>query len=445
MGFWDEVRKRFRTAPAPEQATSVAAITSNTVEGPMERGRVGKPQAPKYRAWAERSEWIRAAINVRKSQVSQSDWEIVKWDPEGPEPDPGLKNELRAFFQSPNPRNDSWRSFIEPIIEDMLVLDAGVIEKERTLNGKLQGLWPVDGAKIKVNAFWAGEEDIARYFFYRDNPLTPAAAFINGDMVYMMETPATYRVVGLSKLETLQMTIESELNGHMYNHRQVSNAAPDGILDLGTGARPEQVNAFKRYWDNEVSGKGAMAFIGGTKDAQFIDFHRPNREMQFMEWQLYLVRKICAVFGLSPQDIAVSNEINRATADIQAEQTEDVGLRPLLGLIQEYFTQEIVWDPTFGGKNNNLSFRFTRLNLKESLTRAQINERALSRNPWKTVNEARVQDGLPPLTGTQYDQLLAVTPVGIVSLADIPTAREVMDSKSKANEPAPEPAGPAGR
>lgn len=436
MGFWDEVRKRFRTAPAPEQATSVAAITSNTVDGGMERGRVGKPQAPKYRAWAERSEWIRAAINVRKSQVSQSEWEIVKFDPDGPDPDKVLLADLRGFFQKPNPRNDSWRSFIEPVIEDILVLDAGVIEKERTLGDRLIGLWPVDGAKIKVNAFWAGEPDVARYFFYRNDPLTPAAAFLNEDLVYMMESPATYRVVGLSKLETLQMTIESELNGHMYNHRQVSNAAPDGLLDLGQGARPEQVNAFKRYWDAEVAGKGAMAFIGGTKDPSFIDFHRPNREMQFMEWQLYLVRKICAVFGLSPQDIAVTSDINRATADIQAEQTEDVGLRPLLGLLQEYLTQEVVWDRTFGGQQNNLCFRFTRLNLKESLTRAQINERALARIPWKSPNEARRQDGLQPLEGDIYDQLLAITPTGIVSLADIPTAREVMDSKKKA-EPAP--------
>ena len=44
-----------------------------------------------------------------------------------------------------------FRSFIEPIIEDILVLDAGSIEKERTLGGSVAYLHAVDGAKIKVN------------------------------------------------------------------------------------------------------------------------------------------------------------------------------------------------------------------------------------------------------------------------------------------------------
>jgi len=434
MGLWQNITNAFRTRPVPDPGTA-ATVTSNTLG---DRGRVGKEHAPRYRAWAERSEWIRAAINVRKSQISQSDWEVVKFDPDGPEPNLALMNELKARFNQPNPAQDSWRSFIEPIVEDILVLDAGVIEKERTLNRTLVGLWPVDGAKIKVNAYWAGDPDEPRYFFYRQ-PLDTPISFRNEDLIYMMESPATYRKVGLSKLETLQMAIESELSGHMYNHRQVTNAAPDGMLDLGQGARPDQVTAFKRYWDAEVAGRGAMAFIGGTKEAKFIPFRGDNREMQFMEWQMYLVRKICAVFGLSPQDIAITDSINRATADIQAEQTEDRGLRPLLGLIQEYLTREVVWDPTYGGPENNLAFRFTRLNLKESLTRAQINERALGRISWKTPNEARRQDGLPPLDGDQYDSLIALSSVGPVSLADVPTAREVMDAK----KPAPKAPVPA--
>jgi HK97 family phage portal protein len=430
MGLWEDITKRFRTRPVPDAAS--AAVSANAIG---DRGRVGKDHAPRYRAWAERSEWIRAAINVRKSQISQSDWEIVKFDPDGPEPNQQLMADLKARFNQPNPAQDSWRSFIEPIVEDILVLDAGVIEKERTLGGKLFGLWPVDGAKVKVNAYWAGDPDVTRYYYY-PQPLDPGIEFKNDDMIYMMESPATYRRVGLSKLETLQMAIESELSGHMYNHRQVTNAAPDGMLDLGQGARPDQVNAFKRYWDAEVAGRGAMAFIGGTKDAKFIPFRGDNREMQFMEWQMYLVRKICAVFSLSPQDIAITGEQNRATADIQAEQTEDRGLRPLLGLIQEYLTREVVWDSTYGGPGNNLAFRFTRLNLKESLTRAQINERALGRISWKTPNEARRQDGLPPLDGEQYDALIALSSIGPVSLADVPTAREVMESK-KADKPEP--------
>ena len=428
----------FKTSPKNIPSDSAASVVSN--QGASwtlgTKGRVGRPRAKMYRRWAEGSEWINAAVNVRKAQVSQSEWDIVKFDPTLPDPSEKLRTQIKNQFILPSPSANSFRSFIEPIIEDILVLDAGVIEKERSYRGDIVYLHPVDGATIRVNAYWDGSDpEETRYYWYPDQ--YERGKFKNADMVYMMEHPSTYRVVGLSKLEVLKNTIDAELNGHAYNNRQVTNAAPDGMLDLGEGARSEQIDAFKSYWQGEVAGRGAMAFVGGSKNAKFIPFRTSNRDMQFLEWQLYLVRKICAVFGLSPMDLGLTADINRATADVQAEQTEDRGLRPLLGLIQEYLTREIVWDPTYGGPDNNLAFRFTRLNLKESLSRAQINQRALAGVSWKTINEARLEDGREPMPGSLYDSLMVITPTGAVLLDDVPTAREVMDSKQR-----PDPAGP---
>jgi hypothetical protein len=195
-------------------------------------------------------------------------------------------------------------------------------------------------------------------------------------------------------------------------------------MDLGEGVRPEQVDTFKAYWNQEVAGQGAMAFIGGSKNPKFIPFKGTNRDMQFLEWQIYLVRKIAAVFALTPQDLGVTFDVNRSTSETQAEQSEDRGLRPLLGLVASAFTREIVWSAEFGGPENNLAFNFTRLNMKETLTRAQINDKALAGLPWKSIDEARREDGREPLGG-MYSKLMANTPRGIVMLDDIPTAREV--------------------
>ena len=52
---------------------------------------------------------------------------------------------------------------------------------------------------------------------------------------------------------SMSLTIDAELSGANYNARQVQNAAPDGMLDLGEGARPEQVDQFKSYWQAEVA------------------------------------------------------------------------------------------------------------------------------------------------------------------------------------------------
>jgi hypothetical protein len=162
--------------------------------------------------------------------------------------------------------------------------------------------------------------------------------------------------------------------------------------------------------------------------------------MQYAEWLDYLVRKICAVYGISPQDLGLTFDINRATSETQMEMTEDRGLRPLLALVQDYFTREIVWDETFGGPGTNLAFRFTRLNIKESRSKADINKLALAGMPWKSVNEARLDEGRTPMgdindEGNPYNQLVAVTPPGAVVLQDIPTARELSIDSKKQPEP----------
>lgn len=421
--FLDQLRAWAGPKTSPQNIPSTAALAW------QEPSRVGKSNVALFRNWAEHSEWVRAAINVRKTQISSAEWDIVPFDKENPQVSSALQKQIKTIFDAPNPRADSFRSFVEPIVEDILVLDAGVIEKVRSLRQQVAELWPVDGGKIKVSSLWDGDEEEPRYWWYPDGQ--PRASFRNTDMLYIMANPATYRVVGLSPMETLKLTIDSELSGSQYNTRQVQNAAPDGMLDLGEGARPEQVEAFKSYWQAEVAGKGAMAFVGGSKNAKFVPFRSSNRDMQFLEWQVYLVRKIAAVFALSPQDLGVTFDINRATSEVQQEQSEDRGLRPLLALIQDYLTREIVWDDNFGGPANNLAFRFTRLNLKESLNRAQMYKLGLAGVSWMTVNEARIADGRQPLPGEQYDQLMVITPTGAVTLDNVPSAREVLEEKNK--------------
>jgi hypothetical protein len=414
MGFLETVKGLRRTSP--QSLPSSAALVL------QERGRVAKANVALFRHWSEHSEWIRAAINIRKAQVSAAEWDIMPFDPEQKYSEE-LKDKIKQVFDRPNPAADSFRSFVEPVVEDILVLDAGVIEKVRTLRTQVAQLWPVDGGKMRVSSLWDGATDEPRYYWYPDGVLR--AAFKNEDIVYIMANPATYRPVGLAALETLKLTIDAELSGHTYNHRQVTQAAPDGLLDLGEGARPEHVEQFKSYWASEIAGRGAMAFIGGSKNPKFIPFRATNRDMQFLEWQIYLVRKIAAVFGLSPQDLGMTFDVNRSSGEVQQENTEDRGIRPFLSLIQDYFTREIVWDEGFGGPANNLAFR-------ETLNQATVMKTQLAGLPWRSVNETRKEQGLEPW-GPEFDSPMVVTPTGAVRLDSVPTAREVMEQKKPAD------------
>ena len=304
---WVQKQIVTRTREAPPRATpkKIPEVTTAGLGMVYNGNQVGKSHVRIFRNWAEHSEWVRAAINVRKAQVSSAEWDIVPANPDIDADNKRLAKRIKDLFDTPNGAAMSFRSFIEPVIEDLLVLDAGCIEKVRNLRGETVQLFSVDGGTIRVSVTWDGDPREARYFWYPDH--MERARWLNEEFLYMMANPRTYSPVGLSPMETLKSTIDAELGGHEYNRRQVQAAAPDGMLDLGEGVRPEQVEQFKSYWLSEVAGRGAMAFLGGTKNAKFIPFRESNKDMQFLEWQEYLVRKIAAVFGLSPQDLGLTH------------------------------------------------------------------------------------------------------------------------------------------
>jgi phage portal protein BeeE len=422
------IRNSMKTSPKKTPNKPSSTITT------QDRGRVGKPNVQLFRNWAEHSEWVRAAIGTRRDQVAQAEWSIEPVNNEGRYSREAIAR-ITDLLEEPNPIDGTWKTFIQRVVEDLLVLDAGCVEKERTVGNGIANLWSVDGGEIRVNRYWTGNPREPRYFWYPD--YQERARLKDDELIYMMANPMTYRVVGLAPLETLKMAVDAELSGQTYNTRQVKSPAPDGLLDLGEQARPDQVDDFKRYWNAEVAGKGAMAFLGGTKNSKFLPFRTSNRDMQFLEYQIYLVRKIAAVFGLTAQDFGMPMDINRATAQVQKDQTEDRGFRPLLSLVQTFINREVVHDAAFGGKRNNLAFRFAALNLKETMDRAQINRYALAGVPWKTVDEARTDDGRPPLGGALGDSLMMNAngvPVRVTSEEDIPTAREYFEQQ---NTPAP--------
>jgi HK97 family phage portal protein len=383
-------------------------------------GYVFRTNAATYRAWSEASPWVRAAIDIRRDQVSSADWDIVPYDKDGYGDNKRVAKRVKALLESPN-ADDTFFSYVQKVVEDILVLDGAPTEKVRYPTGEIAELYPVAGEFIALNSRWDGsDEDQIRYLYVPDG--TIRAQFTNADMVYFMQNPRTNSVVGLPPLEVLKQTVDAELKSMEYNRRMVVGSPPEGVLDIGELATPPDVSAAKSEWESNILGQSAFAVIGGYKNPQWIKFRDTNQEMQFREWQDYLVRQIAVVFALSPQDLGITFDVNRTSSETQSENTDDRGLKPLLQLIQERITQEVVWDESFGGKANNLRFAFTALNLKESLARANINKISMGGSSWKTVNEARVMEGRAPL-GDPSDEknifncITSLTPKGFLNVS----------------------------
>lgn len=390
--------------------------------------KVRKTDVRLLRNWSENSEWVRAAIDLRKGQVSAAEWDIVPADPERPY-SKRLAQRIKALIEEPNPVDESYQTLIEKVVEDILVLDAGVIEKAFNVNNQVVQLWSVDGGEIRVSKVWDGDPQESRYFWWPDH--RERATYLNRELVYMMQRPRTKSVVGLSNLEILKRTIESEIYGHDFNARMLTSASGDGIFDLGENARPDQIEKFKNYWLAEIAGLGATAFWGGTRGAKWIPFRSSNKDMQFLEWQEYLVRKIAAVFEMHAQDLQLAREVNKSTSEVLDVQTDERGAKRLLKTVSGEITRQVVWDAGFGGRDNNLAFRFTKLNLRETLGQANIEKIWLGDVASQSVNEVRKAKGQEPLDGEHFNWPMAQTSVGFVSLREVPTALEMMEATRK--------------
>ena len=410
--------QRLFGASTPSVGTEKALPSLVPDSGPYARGAMGmqtitKMSTEHLRRWSRLNPWIRAAINLRRTQISRSKWDIVSVEP-GTDPDPRVVDRVKKLLRQPNPKGESWRSFIEPVVEDLLVLDQGAIEVEKTAGSRVSAvnpiayLWNKDAARIAFDKNWDGRDREKPRYYELDGTGKELAAYKNDELIVIIANAVTYSPIGLSPLEVLADTIESDLRAAEYNSKAVSQAAPPGVLHLGEGVRPDQVDAFKAYWEAEVAGRSQIAITGGGKGMQWMPLAASNRDMQFMEWQVYLARKICAVFAVQPQDIGISFDINKSTAETGAAFTYDNGIVPLADLIAEYVTREIV-----ARYDDNLRFVFTEVGRTAQRAIAEYNKMALAGLPWLRINDAlreRGQDGIGPIG----DQILFQTPKGYV-------------------------------
>ena len=110
------------------------------------------------RALSINHETTRNAINTRKRQITQLDYEIVDVDSDA---DANASKSdrlmLKAKLEDIGGIEMRFSSLLDRLMEDLLVLDACVFYKQRDRSGKLLKIIPVDGATIKLRVDQSGQ------------------------------------------------------------------------------------------------------------------------------------------------------------------------------------------------------------------------------------------------------------------------------------------------
>jgi HK97 family phage portal protein len=371
-----------RTVPMPSVLTSF---------GPRADG-LPKPTPANLRKFAE-TPVARRAINTIKDRIAGMQWQIrprrgrdLASLPEGE----ARVQQLTEVLESPNP-DDSFRSFAEQVLEDVIVGGFGAAEIVVTDDGvRPVTVWPVDGATIRMRSDWDGSPASPRYVQTTGKYGAEGTLTLNDDeLMYVRLNPRTHTPFGLGRLEVAFETINEFLGAHRYAARLASNTVVQYALWL-QDLQPAQHERLIRWWQDEIEGTGKVPILSVEQKPEVLRFGAGTDADLRISWQEFLIRIIADAFDLPAQYLGVQHDVNRSTAGQLADDAFQTAIVPTARLLSEHITRDVIakklgW--------TDLEFVFTDLEATNERERAEIDE-ILIRSGVMTVEEVRRRRGL---------------------------------------------------
>lgn len=355
------------------------------------QAKIPQPKAINYnylRSLA-RSPIPRRGINVIKNQVASMPWHISVR--EGVRDKRKHEKEIAnwtRWLRKPN-STETWMKFIMRVVEDIMVLDAGVFEPTFA-NGRAW-MYSVDGSTVYFVSGWDGSGP--RYYQMVPRPTGDpyGIPLENEDITYIMANPSTFWPYGLSPLEIAAREIEYLLGARDYAGNTANKANPKKMLDLGRSSDSDHVNQFRAYWASEVAGRGVTPIVGGTDRVGVVDVGAKDDQGLYLLWQQFLIRIIANAFNLPPVKFGLTADVNRSTAESGDQASDEEAVRPIAELIRDAIN-DFIW--SCGYTDIELRYRY-------DMSPQQIQARALAlRNETeseiRSIDEGRAELGLPP-------------------------------------------------
>ena len=311
---------------------------------------------------------LRTVIEKRKDEIKGLDYEIsVKPEYENDVADPRQEvREVTKFFEKPDLETpfDQWEN---AILEDIYVVDAPALYKERDRLGRFRSLQTIDGTTFKVLVNDSGRVPNPPELAYEQiiygmphtgyvkpirglNPyITPQRILATnlGRDVYTNYEELFYRpynlssdgVYGYSHVESIIMTIEISLRRDVSMKEWFkSGNVPAGFMPVPDTWSPDQIIQFQNDFNLALAGdlanRSQLVAFPGVGTVQIIN--PLTFDSVFDQW---LARIICARFGESP--IPYVSQINRAVGEEMEEASRDEGLVPMMQYLAQWYNDII--------------------------------------------------------------------------------------------------------
>jgi hypothetical protein len=393
----------------------------NYVVTPRGEDRTRMQSFAMLRMFALTCPYLRIAINYRKQQLAGMDWDIVvRDDPKSSKARDKYKAEIaevKQFFEMPNAFDGvPFATWIKQAYEETSTTDALCMYKLQNRGGGLHSLVQIDGTTIKVlideYAHIVGYHQILYGYpvsgysaWTAEREKADIREFAPGDLVYLIMNPKVDNVYGTPPAEEILSLIQLGMSRISYQTTwYTSGTMPDGYIEAPEEWKtPDQLREGQDYLDDVFAGNDERRHT-----VRFLPFG--SRFTQVTKGLNYskdeedaLISAVCAYMGV-PRSLFVST-VNRATGEMQRDEAQDTGFKPVKLFFRDFFTHQII-EQMFG--YDFLEFAWVDAAAGNEFEIAQA--AALYVNTGiLTANEVRAQKGLEPL---EQPEPVAAPPAG---------------------------------
>ena len=345
-------------------------------------------------------------------EISSLEWDIVQTeDYEYSWVEKEIKI-VKKFLEFPNKNDESFGRLIRALLKDILEIDAGVLVKVFDIDSyDFDDLEPKSGAPmlkpmgqrnmtevyVRDGASFLKEIDkfgFEKGFWQYSYQIPAHPMWFNRDeIVYCKEHPRSMSCYGFSRVQSIMDIVKSLHYSTLYNKRFFEETTiPDGILSLLETNEPE-IKEFMSYWNNEFKAQPHKVAVV-NKDVKWQPFSISQKELEFLDTQRWYFNMVVSAFGLSPNEVGVTESLNRSTSATQSELVKRKSIRPFLKLLETYINKGIISEFGFEG----IQFQFIYDDPAEKKMRLDNWALELSMGV-KTINEVRNELGMEPIEG----------------------------------------------
>lgn len=343
----------------------------------------------------------RRAINLIKNSIIMTlRWEIRE-NSDVDELTPEIEKRIRIAtkcFKRPN-RQDSFRTFSEKVLEDLILGGYGCFEPRITPDYKRpMMMWPVDGSTIRIYADWTESmADIKPHYAQMTGLKGERGiiAFYDKELVYIRDNSRSSTPFGLGKMEVAFNTINYFLGSQDAAGKAGADQIHKTMLWWTSAQQNANMQTVRRYIQNELEGQSKISLIANMPKPEVIDIKAVTPEDLLLEWQEFQIKVIGAAFDISPLSLNMTQDVNKAVGKVMSDQDFQSAVVPMAIRLAEAYTYEVLhrrlqWD--------DLEFVFLGLEDPDQLTKATIQQRKWMMNAI-IPDEIREDEGKPPIPG----------------------------------------------